>query len=75
MKKILAVILSAAIIFSLAAPVSYAVDGDCNCGQNPIIYVGPLGNSDIYENPGAENERTLFRPSTEAIVGLVFKLL
>ncbi len=75
MKKITAVILAFAMIFSLAAPAASAADGACDCGENPIIYVGPLGNSDIYENPGTPDEKTLFRPSTEAIIGLVVKLL
>lgn len=75
MKKIIAVILSVAMIFSLMAPASFAVSGDCNCGVLPTIYVGPLGNTDIYENPDTDEERTLFRPSTETIIGLVLKLL
>ncbi len=75
LKKLVAVILALTMAFSLAAPAAFAVDGKCDCGQNPIIYVGPLGNSDIYENPNAEDERTLFRPSTGAIVSLVLKLL
>lgn len=75
LKKIIAVILSAVMLFSLMAPASYAASGECNCGMLPIIYVGPLGNSDIYENPGTEDERTLFRPTTETIVELVVKLL
>lgn len=75
LKKIIAVILSLAMIFSLAAPASFAVNGNCDCGVLPTIYVGPLGNSDIYENPGTDEERTLFRPSTETIIELVMKLL
>lgn len=75
LKKIIAVILSVAMIFSLMAPASYALSDDCNCGTLPTIYVGPLGNTDIYENPGAENEKTLFRPATDTIVTLVLKLV
>ena len=75
LKKLVAVILALTMAFSLAAPAAFAVDGKCDCGENPIIYVGPLGNSDIYENPDSEEERTLFRPSTGAIITLVLKLL
>ena len=76
LKKIIALIITAAMIFSLCVPMGHAQqDGVCNCGQNPIIYVGPLGCSDIYENPNTENERTLFRPDTGAIISLVFKLI
>ncbi len=75
MKKIIAVILSAVLIFSAVAPASYAVNESCNCGYLPTIYVGPLGNTDIYENPNTENEKTLFRPATDTIVKLVLKLV
>lgn len=74
-KKIIAVILSAVIMLSVLAPAATAVDGKCDCGITPIIYVGPLGNTDIYENYGEENQKTLFRPDTKAIIGLVVKLL
>ena len=75
MKKLIAVILSAVMIFSVLAPTASAATGKCNCGTLPTIYVGPLGNTDIYENPGAENERTIFRPTTESIIKIVFKVL
>ena len=75
MKKLIAVILSAVMIFSVLAPAASAATGKCNCGTLPTIYVGPLGNTDIYENPGAENERTIFRPTTESIIKIVFKVL
>ncbi|MBQ8015287.1 MAG: hypothetical protein IJ264_03765, partial [Clostridia bacterium] len=75
MKKIIALILSLVMIFSLLAPAASAVDGKCNCGITPIIYVGPLGNTDIYENPGAENQKTLFRPDTKTILEIVVKLI
>lgn len=75
MKKIIAVILSVVMMVSVLAPAASAVDGKCNCGITPIIYVGPLGNTDIYENPGAENQKTLFRPDTKTIIEIVVKLL
>ena len=59
MKKLISVLLAAAIIVSLLAPAGFAADG-CSCGVNPTIYVGPLGNTDIYENPGTPEERVLF---------------
>lgn len=74
-KKLIAVILSLTVIFSVLAPAASAATEKCNCGVLPTIYVGPLGNTDIYENPGAENERTIFRPTTEAIIKIVVKVL
>ena len=75
MKKLIAVILSVVMILTVISPAAVAADGKCDCGVLPTIYVGPLGNTDIYENPGAENEKTLFRPATDTIVKLVLKLV
>ncbi len=74
MKKLISFLLAAAIIVSLLAPAGFAADG-CSCGVNPTIYVGPLGNTDIYENPGTPEERVLFRPKTDTIVSIVGKIL
>ena len=75
MKKIIALILSAVMLVSIAAPAASAVDGKCDCGITPIIYVGPLGNTDIYEDYGTENQKTLFRPDTKTIINIVIGLL
>ena len=56
MKKLIAVILSAMMIFSVLSPAVSAANGKCNCGTLPTIYVGPLGNTDIYEDFGTENQ-------------------
>lgn len=75
MKKIISVILALAMIFALCAPASNAATDRCDCGVNPTVYVGPLGNSDIFENPNSENERLLFRPETKSILSIVGKIL
>ena len=49
MKKLIAVILSVIMICSVLAPAASAASGKCNCGVLPTIYVGPLGNTDIYD--------------------------
>ena len=74
-KKITATVLSIVMIFCIMMPAASAASGKCNCGELPVIYVGPLGNTDIYENADTENERTLFRPSTESIIQIVLKVL
>ena len=74
-KKITATVLSIVMIFCIMMPAVSAASGKCNCGELPVIYVGPLGNTDIYENADTENERTLFRPSTESIIQIVLKVL
>lgn len=75
MKKFTAVILSIVMLFSVMLPAASAASGKCNCGELPVIYVGPLGNTDIYENADTENEKTLFRPTTETIIQIVVKIL
>ena len=75
LKKIIAIVLSAVMIFSVMMPAVSAASDECGCGTLPVIYVGPLGSTDIYENPNTENERTLFRPTTESIIKIVLKVL
>lgn len=75
MKKLTALILTVLILVSVLTPAAYAADGKCRCGENPVIYVGPLGNSTIYENPDADSEKVLFRPTTEAILKIVADIL
>lgn len=75
MKKLTALILTVLILVSVLTPAAYAADGKCHCGENPVIYVGPLGNSTIYENPDTDSEKVLFRPTTEAILKIVADIL
>ncbi len=75
MKKIIALVLSAAILLGICVPAFATSSDGCDCGVLPTIYVGPLGNTDIYENADTENERTLFRPDTKTILEIVFKVL
>ncbi len=67
MKKFLSVILSLVMVFSLLVP-AFAAEVKCNCGFNPVIYVGPLGSATIYENYGTEDQRTIFRPEAGPLV-------
>lgn len=67
MKKILSVILSLIMIFSLFVP-ALATEEKCDCGFNPVIYVAALGSGTVYENPGTEDERALFRPETAPLI-------
>lgn len=75
LKKLISILLTVSMIFCIMAPAASAAEKKCDCGVLPTIYVGPLGNTDIYENPGTDEEKTLFRPDTEAIIKLVVKLL
>lgn len=72
MKKIIAVALSCLMLLGLMIPV-LAAHEDCDCGFDPVIYVAALGSATIYENPGTENEKALFRPDTMSLVGEAVK--
>lgn len=67
MKKILSVILSLIMIFSLFVP-ALATEEKCDCGFNPVIYVAALGSSTVYENYGTQEQRALFRPETAPLI-------
>lgn len=67
MKKVLAVILSVSMLFSLFVS-AFAAEKECDCGFNPVIYVAALGSSTVYENPGSSEERAVFRPETQPLI-------
>jgi len=67
MKKTLSIILSIILTATLFVP-AFAAEEKCDCGFNPVIYVAALGSATVYENPGAENEKALFRPETMPLV-------
>lgn len=74
MKKTVSVLLVLILAFTCVTP-AFAADGKCDCGQTPLIYVGPLGNTPIIADAGTENETQLFRFTTGAILKLVGKVL
>ena len=55
--------LCAVILFCSSVP-AFAVDGGCNCGFSPVIYVGPLGCTPIVRDAGTENEQQLWKIDT-----------
>lgn len=67
MKKFLSIILSLLLVISLAVP-AFAAEEKCDCGFNPVIYVAALGSATVYENPGTDEEKALFRPETMPLV-------
>ncbi len=52
-----------------------AASQQCNCGEEPIIYVAALGSATLYQNADTPEEKVLFRPETSTYVKLVAKLL
>ena len=68
MKKLLSVLLTICLLFTVAAPAVIAADEKCDCGFNPVIYVAALGSADVVKDYGTENEKVLFRPDTNALI-------
>ncbi len=64
MKKLLSVILSAILVFTLV-PFGVFAAGKCTCGKDPIIMVNGLGNT-IYQG-----DRVVFPPQKDTIVNAV----
>ena len=52
-----------------------AASQQCNCGEEPIVYVAALGSATLYQNAGTEDEKVIFRPETMTYVKLIAKLL
>lgn len=75
MKKAVSVILCFVLIFSTVIPVFAEGTRKCSCGFNPVIYVGPLGCSDIVRNPGEEDEQVLWKTDTGFLILNLLKKL
>ncbi len=67
MKKIISLILCAAVLCCAAAP-AFADYEECGCGFSPIIYVGPLGCTPIVRDAGEETEQTLWKIDTKFLL-------
>ncbi len=69
MKKYLSILLSVLILVGVMAPCAAAADtSECDCGFNPVIYVGALGCSDIVRDAGTENEQKLWQIDTNYLL-------
>ena len=67
MKKVLSLILCAAILYCAAVP-ALAEQESCDCGFSPIIYVGPLGCTPIVRDAGTDNEQQLWKIDTQFLL-------
>ena len=74
LKKSISMLLVLVLSFSVVLQVA-ASSEQCNCGEEPIIYVAALGSATLYQNAGTEDEKVVFRPETETYIKLVAKLL
>ncbi len=82
MKRIISIAIAIVIVFSLCVPAFAA--NDCDCATLPVVYVPGFGDG-IYQNPGTEEEISVFPPEQEAfdaalpdiikaaVAGLIFR--
>lgn len=78
MKKFFKTSISLLLVLVLGASVvlqTAAASQQCNCGEEPIIYVAALGSATLYQNADTEDEKVIFRPETDTYVKLIGKLL
>ncbi len=72
MKKYVSILLSVLLLFGIMAPCGAATEkSDCDCGFNPVIYVGALGCSDIVRDAGTENEQKLWKIDTGYLLSCI----
>lgn len=72
--RLLALTLSLVLFFS--ASFSAAAAGkSCSCSLAPVIEVPGVGQTPLYLDRGTENEKQLFAPETDVVLGLVAELL
>lgn len=68
MKKIISIILSIALIFSIGAfGTAYAADSNCTCTNTPIIFVSGFGDY-LYMDEGTPDQRIAFNANAEELI-------
>lgn len=72
MKKYISILLSVLFLLGIMTPCAAATEkNECDCGFNPVIYVGALGCSDIVRDAGTENEQKLWKIDTAYLLECV----
>lgn len=67
MKRFISAVIAAVMVLTVFVP-AFAKSKACNCGFSPVIYVGPLGCSDIVRDYGTENEQRLWKTDTKFLL-------
>lgn len=76
MKKLIAVILSIILAFSLSVSIFAQSDSDeCRCGNIPVIFVTGFAYTELVANAGTEEEYGAFGVETEAITDMIKRLI
>lgn len=76
MKKLLAIILSVILAFSLSVSIfAQAENDECECGNIPVIFVTGFAYTELVANAGTEEEYGAFGVETEAITDMIKRLI
>ncbi|MBR5262966.1 MAG: hypothetical protein IKV49_04000 [Clostridia bacterium] len=76
MKKLLAILLSVIIAFSLSVSIfAKATDDKCDCGYIPVVFVTGFAYTELVANAGTEDEYGAFGVETEAITDMITGLI
>lgn len=76
MKKVIAVLLSGILAFSVsAAAFAQDTDGKCDCGHVPVIYVTGFAQTNLAANIGTDEQYEVFFPETDIILNCVKQLI
>ena len=76
MKKVISILLSAVLLFCGTGTLfASALEDDCDCGYDPIIYVIGFASRTLVLNQGKEDEMAVFTPSTELFTQAAENLL
>lgn len=76
MKKIIAILLSVVLIFSIGTA-AYAVSETdaCDCGNVPVIFVTGFASTPLIADKGLETERSVFGPEAGPLIVGIVKLM
>ena len=70
MKKLLACLLSAAVLFAGLSVAGFA-ETACGCGHAPIVFVDGFNASDLIRDPGTEDEKVVFPFPADGVVNMI----
>lgn len=70
MKKIISIVLTLTMVFSVTAIGFAGSDEVCSCGTTPVIYVPGFGEA-IYMNPESEDRVSVFPPEGDVIINCI----
>lgn len=71
MKKTLAILLSAVLLFTMLPLAVFGAGTACTCGKAPRIYINGINCATLIRDEGTENEKVAFSLDADEIIGLL----